>query len=221
MHEHGNGHANGNGNGHQNGNGNGNGRKIGRPTKFSQETADALLRDLATGLTRRAACIRAGLHPSTITSWCDRKPSFSIAVQKAELDAYSEQKAALIEQALRTGNARSAAAAFARIGPSTFKTWLDLHPDFAARVEAAEAAAEVGHVANVLKAAADGSWQASAWWLERRRHAEWGKRDRVELEIKLAAARIAEQTGADPDWLIRRAEEIAAGAVATALPRPD
>lgn len=34
----------------------------------------------------------------------------------------------------------------------------------------------------------------------------------VELEIRRAAERVAAQTGADPEWLIKRAQEIAAEA---------
>lgn len=34
----------------------------------------------------------------------------------------------------------------------------------------------------------------------------------IELEVRRAAERIAERTGADADWLIRRAQEIAAEA---------
>lgn len=36
----------------------------------------------------------------------------------------------------------------------------------------------------------------------------------IELEIQRAAERIASATGSDPDWLVKRAQEIAAEAVA-------
>jgi len=47
---------------------------------------------------------------------------------------------------------------------------------FLAAVKKAEADAIVRHVANIAKAAQDGQWQASAWWLERRYPAEYGRR---------------------------------------------
>ncbi len=31
-------------------------------------------------------------------------------------------------------------------------------------------------LAKIQKAAADGNWQAAAWWLERRYPADWGRR---------------------------------------------
>lgn len=204
-----NGHSNGNGNGHPNGNGNGNGKR-GRKPRLTPELTESILADLRGGLTRKASAIRAGVHDTTMIHWMSDKPSFAAEVRKAELAAYSETHAKMIETALKAGNSRRAACAFANIGPSTFETWLESQPDFATRVEAAEAYAEVGHVANVFKAANVGSWQASAWWLERRRHREWGRRDRLDLEVKLIAEQIAQRTGADPEWLLKRAEEIAA-----------
>jgi hypothetical protein len=38
----------------------------------------------------------------------------------------------------------------------------------------------------------------------------------IELEIGRAAREISQRTGADPDWLVRRAKEIAAGAASGA-----
>lgn len=38
----------------------------------------------------------------------------------------------------------------------------------------------------------------------------------IDLEIRRAAEKIAAQTGADPDWLIKRAQEIAAEATSAA-----
>jgi transposase len=104
-----------------------------------------------------------------------------------------------IADALAAGNTRRAAAAYGGIDEDTLGRWLRRFADFAA------------HVANITQAAKDGTWQASAWWLERRQHAAWGKVDRVEIEIRRAAERVAQQTGADPEWLVKRAAEIVAG----------
>jgi hypothetical protein len=70
--------------------------------------------------------------------------------------------------ALRAGNTRLHAARYAGVGENTFGDWLRHFRDFRDLVEKAEADAIVRHVANIAKAAADGQWTASAWWLERR-----------------------------------------------------
>jgi hypothetical protein len=121
---------------------------------------------------------------------------------------YTPATVKLVTDALAAGNTRKASAAYAGIGENTLGDWLRRFRDFRDAVEKAEAQAEVGHVARIAQAAQAGTWQASAWWLERRRAADWGRRDRVEIEIRKAAERLAASSGADPDWLIRRAVEI-------------
>lgn len=89
--------------------------------------------------------------------------------------------------ALRAGNTRTASAAYAGIGMTTFHVWMDkgrraksgIHRDFRDAVEKAEADAEVRHVAIITKAS-EKSWQAAAWWLERRRHKDWRQRKDVD-----------------------------------------
>lgn len=90
------------------------------------------------------------------------------------------QRTAIL-RSLRAGNTRTAASACAGISRECFYNWLRSDVTFSDAVEKAEAEAEVSHVANVVKAAAEGNWTASAWWLERRRYEDWGRKDRVEL----------------------------------------
>jgi len=85
-------------------------------------------------------------------------------------------KASCID-AIRAGNTRTAAARYAGIDDVTFYRWLNKDRQFRSDIEKAEATAEVAHVANVLQASNNGSWQASAWWLERRRRADYGRAD--------------------------------------------
>lgn len=99
--------------------------------------------------------------------------------------------------ALRAGNSRRNAAACAGIDPATFYRWLALDDPltgpiivgadehgpirltlsegatFRDAVEKAEALAESEAVSLVLSSAIGGSWQAAAWWLERRRREDW------------------------------------------------
>lgn len=125
---------------------------------------------------------------------------------------YGAEVSKRVLDALGAGNVRRASAAYAGISEDTFARWMARYADFADAVLRAEAQAEVMHVATIAQAARAGSWQASVFWLERRRHADWGKIDRLEVEIHQTATRIAAQTGADPDWLVKRAVEIAAEA---------
>jgi hypothetical protein len=85
-----------------------------------------------------------------------------------------------IVAALRAGNTRQASYGFAGVSADTFARMLKLHSDFAEAVKEAESFAEVSHVANIAKASQDGTWTASAWWLERRRHEDWRKREEVQ-----------------------------------------
>lgn len=114
--------------------------------------------------------------------------------------------------ALRAGNTRMAAAAYAGVHRDTLADWMARHSAFSADVQKAEADAEVRHVANIAKAAQDGNWTASAWWLERRRHQDWGKVDRVEVNIRREAERLADELGLDATEILAEAERIASGA---------
>ena len=51
---------------------------------------------------------------------------------------------------------------------------------FAKAIKEAEAEAEVQYVKVIKNAAASGNWQAAAWWLERRKAADYRRVDRVE-----------------------------------------
>ena len=95
---------------------------------------------------------------------------------------YNEETVTRVTQALRAGNTRRAACAYANIDQGTFPNWLKQHSDFSDAIEKAEGDAEVRNVA-IIQRAADTTWQAAAWWLERKHKAEWSSR--------------VEQTGAD------------------------
>ena len=108
------------------------------------------------------------------------------------------------------GNTRTAAAAYAGIHRDTLYAWLARRPMFAQAVEKAEADAEVRATATVLKAAQKGTWQAAAWWLERRRPADYGRRGRLDVHVELEAEvrAIALAAGVDYESALAEAEEI-------------
>jgi hypothetical protein len=77
--------------------------------------------------------------------------------------------------ALAAGNTRRAACAFAGISEDTLANWLRRHSEFADAVQKAEGDAEVRNVAIISRAAQQGTWQAAAWWLERRYPHDYGR----------------------------------------------
>lgn len=94
-------------------------------------------------------------------------------------------------QAIAGGNTRKDAAAYAGISITTLEDWIGrgrgrghrpahaVYVAFVDAIEKAEAQAVVRNVAIIQKAAAD-TWQAAAWWLERRRPQDWARTERVE-----------------------------------------
>ena len=95
---------------------------------------------------------------------------------------YTPPTVAKITDALRGGNTRRASCAVADVSQDSLALWLRTYPEFAEAVEKAEGKAEAKMV-SVIKAASETTWQAAAWWLERKHKAEWSSR--------------VEQTGAD------------------------
>lgn len=78
---------------------------------------------------------------------------------------------------LRNGNNRTDATTLADISYETFCVWMRERPEFAEAVKKAEAECKGRNIAIIQKAALT-SWQAAAWWLERKHSAEFAlKRD--------------------------------------------
>lgn len=86
---------------------------------------------------------------------------------------------------IEVGNTVEVAADAAGIGEETFYGWMRRgersgkanapHREFRAAIEQARATAEATMVTRIAKAAANGSWQAAAWLLERRAPERWAK----------------------------------------------
>lgn len=96
---------------------------------------------------------------------------------------------AAIATALATGNTRATSCAYAGISYQTFLNWLERgekavsgqYFEFLEAIKKAEADAAVAAVATI-KQASRTTWQAAAWWLERRYPAEWGKQEKQTVE---------------------------------------
>lgn len=99
---------------------------------------------------------------------------------------------ALIQTVVTTilaGNYREVAAQRAGISSDTFRRWMvmgsrgrrGLFAEFYSAVITAEHEAEIKAVGLVLKAAENTDARHAEWWLERKFHERWGRRDRVEV----------------------------------------
>lgn len=89
---------------------------------------------------------------------------------------------------------------------------MDADATFRDAVERAENVAEARATTLVVKAAYEGQWTAAAWWLERRRPDQYGKRLSVDVNIRDEIAKLAAEYGVDADEAIAEAERILAGA---------
>ena len=124
----------------------------------------------------------------------------------------SPERIEAIVRALRIGNTRRAACQAADLAEDTLARWMKRDAGLCGAVVKAEAEAEQRFLGQVAKAAAEGTWTAAAWWLERRKHQDYGRRDRVDMTIDLRreAERLAAANGLDPDAVMAEAERILA-----------
>ena len=92
-----------------------------------------------------------------------------------------------VVQAISGGNYREVAAQWAGVPADTLTRWMsrprEPYVSFRRAVLEAERAAEIRAVALVMQAAAADPKHAE-WWLERKFHERWGRKDRMELAGK-------------------------------------
>lgn len=81
---------------------------------------------------------------------------------------FNELTAEKIVDAIKKGAPYSIAAKSAGISTSTLYRWRRQFPDFAERIERAEAETAVEYLEDVRQAAAKGNTKAMLWWLEKR-----------------------------------------------------
>lgn len=114
-------------------------KKAGRPSKYTPETVDKILKALAVGAPYTHACNYAG------------------------------------------------------IGFDAFNEWRAKYPEFSESIKEAEGRAVTGWLAKIEKAASDGNWQAAAWKLERRYPQEFGRQDKVTIDVHAIDAEIEQR----------------------------
>jgi hypothetical protein len=92
---------------------------------------------------------------------------------------YSPQMQAALCRWLKKGCSFKDACAMEGISYETFRTWQSEKSVFSVAIKKAEAECKVARIQTILKAS-DKSWQAAAWWLERRYGDEYGRTPKEE-----------------------------------------
>lgn len=125
---------------------------------------------------------------------------------------YTPERVQRLLSAIRAGNTRRAACAYAGISDETLARWQRAHVDFVDALTRAEAESEVQLVDQVRQA---DDWHAKAWILERRWPDAWGKRDKVEITIRQHAEKLAAQLGLTVDEIMAEVDQILASSSST------
>jgi len=94
---------------------------------------------------------------------------------------YVETRVKQICAAVEDGLTYQDAAALAGINRHTLTAWRKTYPEFADALERAESEFVRHHISNITAAADKGTWQASAWLLERKFPAEFALRAELRL----------------------------------------
>jgi len=138
---------------------------MGRKTKLTPEVQETICNWLKLGYYQEDAAVMAGIAPSTFYDWLKKG---------AEEDAKQEEIKAL-------GSGESPLPA---IKEDSDIELVYIYSEFSEAVARARAEAEGAHIKNIRRAADNGTWQASAWFLERSFPKKWGKRSALEIDAQ-------------------------------------
>lgn len=119
-----------------------------------------------------------------------------------------ENRAAIL-LALIHGNTLAVAASAGGMSRDTLNEWRKADADFSDALETAEHEAQRRLLA-IIERAAEKSWFAAAWMMERRWSGSYGRRDKMDMtvDVKSAAEKVASQDGLDADEIMAEAERI-------------
>lgn len=111
---------------------------------------------------------------------------------------YGPEKTAEIAGLLKNGNNRTDSCLLADISYETFTVWME-KPEFSEAIKKAEATCKARNIQIIQKAAIT-TWQAAAWWLERKywqefaqRHEEIGDKEGTPKRLAERAAQLLKQ----------------------------
>ncbi len=128
-----------------------------RPTKLTHDVIEDICNWLKLGYYQEDAATMAGISASTFYDW----------MKKGDEG----------QKALESGTSSSLPA----IQEDSEIEIVNMYSEFSEAVKKARAEAEGAHLRNIRRAADNGTWQASAWWLERSFPKKWGKRNTLDI----------------------------------------
>ena len=94
--------------------------QLGRPSKFTHERQEAILRSLRAGSTLKIAALANGIHPNTLNEWRRRYPDFADAVNTASGVAAELWLLTISNAAIRRDDVRAAMWLLERRFPEDF-----------------------------------------------------------------------------------------------------
>ena len=127
-----------------------------RPTKLTPDLIQEVCNWLKLGYYQEDAATMAGISSSTFNDWMRRCAEGQKALESGDSPLPDSPDAEIVEV-------------------------VDMYLEFSEAVKKARAEAEGAHIRNIRKAADNGSWQASAWFLERSFPKKWGKRSTLDI----------------------------------------
>ena len=135
-----------------------------RPSKLTDEVQENICNWLKLGYYQEDAAIMAGISASTYYEWMKKGEQERVALEEGE-------------KALTLPDTSLPASEDGTPEIELIYPFLE----FSEAVKKARAEAEGAHIRNIRKAADNGVWQASAWFLERSHPKKWGKRSQLDL----------------------------------------
>lgn len=144
------------------------------PCRLPLKMYGSVLRILYVVATRRGRIWRAtGVGPKNRAS---AKQHTAKHMTRRRFSVLSPEKRRRVCALLQVGCSRSSAARYVGVDPGTIRYHAIKSPKFAEALRKAEMFCEVNHLKNINQAA-EKSWRASAWYLERRHGDDYCRKD--------------------------------------------
>lgn len=117
-----------------------------------------------------------------------------MATRKKSLQGKSkatQKTIGIILDAVAEGLTQREASILAGISEDTFSLWKK-DSDFSEQIRQKQIECKLGHIRNIKKAS-EKSWQASAWWLERKYKEEFSLKTKMDVEVNEGLNKLTEQ----------------------------